>query len=94
MFMLIMLSCSHALSFSLSLSLSLSLSPLLSLSFPLSPLSTSIIDIVFGFELPEYTFSESVGMGIVAVTLNAESGELSENVVFTLSTQDGSAIGI
>ena len=78
MFMFIMLSCS------------LSLSPFLSPSF----LPVSIIDIVFGFELPAYTFSESVGMGIVAVTLDAESGVLSENVVFTLSTQDGSAIGI
>ena len=32
-------------------------------------------------------------MGIVAVTLDAESGRLSENVVFTLRTQDGSAEG-
>ena len=69
------------------------------LSFPLSlsllPFlpTTSITVPVFGFEFSAYTFSESVGMGIVAVTLDAESGQLSENVVFTFSTLDGSAEG-
>ena len=48
---------------------------------------------VFGFEQLEYTFSESVGTGNLGVRLSPESGELSENLVFTFSTEDDSAVG-
>ena len=70
--------------FSLSLSLSLSLPPY--------SLFYSIV-LVFGFEEPSYTFSESVGNGLLGVHVREDSGQVSENVVFTFSTGDGSAVG-
>ena len=52
-----------------------------------------IIDLVFGFEQPSYTFSESVGIANLGVRLSQESGMLSMPLVFTFTTEDGSAIG-
>ena len=60
-------------------------------SIPLPPVI--IIVPIFGFESSSYSFDESVGIGMVAVTLDADSGQLSENLVFTFSTQDGTAEG-
>lgn len=48
---------------------------------------------IFGFEQPSYTFDESVGTGVLAVVLDSESGQLGQDLVFTFSTKDGSAIG-
>ena len=48
---------------------------------------------VFGFEQLTYSFSESVGTGNVGVRLSPESGQLTENLVFTFSTEDSSAVG-
>ena len=53
----------------------------------------SIVDLVFGFEQPSYTFSESVGVANLGVRLSSESGILSMPLVFTFTTGDGSAIG-
>ena len=53
----------------------------------------SIVDLIFGFEQPSYTFSESAGTGNIGVRLSPESGEFSENFVFTFSTGDVSAVG-
>ena len=53
----------------------------------------SIVDLVFGFEQPEYTFSESVGVGNLGVRLSPESGVLSMPLVFTFTTVADSAIG-
>ena len=53
----------------------------------------SIADLVFGFEQPSYTFSESVGTGNLGVRLSDESGVLSENLVFTFTTGDDTAAG-
>ena len=58
-------------------------------SIPLPPVI--IIVPIFGFESSSYSFDESVGIGMVAVTLDADSGQLSENLVFTFSTQDSKA---
>ena len=68
-----------------SISLSLSLSPPYSLFY-------SIV-LVFGFEEPSYTLSESVGNGLLGVRIREDSGQVSENVVFTFNTRDGSAVG-
>ena len=53
-----------------------------------------IIDLVFGFEQPSYTFSESVGVANLGVRLSPESGILSMPLVFTFTTdsEDDSAI--
>ena len=48
---------------------------------------------MFGFEQPTYTFSESVGTGNVGVRLSPDSGQLTENLVFTFSTADDTAVG-
>ena len=54
----------------------------------------SIVDLVFGFEQPSYTFSESVGIANLGVRLSpTESGILSMPLVFTFTTENGSAIG-
>jgi hypothetical protein len=53
----------------------------------------SIVDVVFGFEQPSYTFLESVGTGNLRVRLSPESGQLSEPLIFTFRTEDDSAIG-
>ena len=52
----------------------------------------SIIDLVFGFEQPSYTFSESVGVANLGVRLSPESRTLSIPLVFTFTTEDDSAI--
>ena len=52
-----------------------------------------IPDLIFGFEQPSYSFSESVGTGTLGVRLSPESGQLTRDLVFTFSTQDDSAIG-
>ena len=53
----------------------------------------AIVDLVFGFEQPSYTFSESVGIANLGVRLSPESGMLSMPLVFTFTTGDDSAIG-
>ena len=50
------------------------------------------VDLVFGFEQPSYTFSESVGVANLGVHLSPESGTLSMPLVFTFTTEDDSAI--
>ena len=40
-----------------------------------------------------YTFAESMGTGMLGVRLSPESGQLSEDLVFTFSTLDGTAAG-
>ena len=52
-----------------------------------------IIDLVFGFEQPSYTFSESVGIANLGVRLSPDSGMLSMPLVFTFTTEDDSASG-
>ena len=51
----------------------------------------SIVDLVFGFEQPSYSFSESVGVANLGVHLSPESGTLSIPLVFTFITEDDSA---
>ena len=53
----------------------------------------NIIELVFGFEQQAYIFSESVGTGNLGVRLSPESGELTQNLIFTFSTADNTAVG-
>ena len=52
-----------------------------------------IIGLVFGFEQQVYIFSESVGTGNLGVRLSPESGQLAQNLIFTFSTADSTAVG-
>lgn len=49
------------------------------------------LQLIFGFERPLYSFSESVGTGFLSVRLSAESVQLTENLplVFIFSTANG-----
>ena len=40
-----------------------------------------------------YSFDESVGTAMLGVRLSNQSGQLTENLVFTFSTVDNSATG-
>ena len=40
-----------------------------------------------------YNFSESVGTSNLGVRLSPESGELTQNLIFTFSTADSTAVG-
>ena len=77
-------------------------SPLLSSSVPSylhSPCCINIMSpfhypgLILGFEQNMYTFNESVGIAFLSVRLSPESGKLTEDLVFSFSTNDITAIG-
>ena len=49
--------------------------------------------LIFGFEEAMYNFVESVGTAMLGVRLSPESGQLTEDLVFTFTTEDITAEG-
>ena len=49
--------------------------------------------LIFGFEQPVYNFSESVGTSNLVIRLSPESAQLTQNLIFILSTADSTAVG-